>query len=194
MIDDDQDAMSQSHNGLLVPHALAQSLVIGPQQGAFTACSSVGGFNEGLAQPAVSFARFGAQSFVGTDLGGWTQANPGGEMSFIRKPIHLQSQFGHDTLAATYLDPCSLIEDANCLCAAQVRVRFRCHGKRRAALGRLTVTGCLAPLFLSGKVASWVRRVRILGTALHSQAMSNLLISLPYVLVKAVQLSQLTRQ
>jgi hypothetical protein len=33
MINDDQDAMSQSHKRLLVPHALAQSLVIGTQKG-----------------------------------------------------------------------------------------------------------------------------------------------------------------
>jgi hypothetical protein len=32
MIDDDQDAMSQGHNGFLVPHALAQSLGRGTQK------------------------------------------------------------------------------------------------------------------------------------------------------------------
>ncbi len=64
MIDDDQDAMGQSHNRFLVPHALAQSLVIGSQKGALAACSGVGGFNEGLAQPSVPFARFGAEPFV----------------------------------------------------------------------------------------------------------------------------------
>ncbi len=85
MIDDDQDAMSQGHNRFLVSHALAKSLVIRTQKGALTACSGVGSFNEGLTQPAVAFARFGAETFVRTDLGGWTQTDPGAEMGFIRK-------------------------------------------------------------------------------------------------------------
>ena len=34
MIDNDQNTMSQGHKGFLVPHALAESLIIGSQKGA----------------------------------------------------------------------------------------------------------------------------------------------------------------
>jgi len=59
MVDENQDAMSQSHQRFLVSHALAQSLVIGAQKGVFAARGGVGSFNEGLTQPAISLARFG---------------------------------------------------------------------------------------------------------------------------------------
>src|SRR5258706_16039276 len=42
---------------------------MGHRKGSQLACSGIGSFNEGLTQPAISFARFGAQSFVGTDFG-----------------------------------------------------------------------------------------------------------------------------
>ena len=62
MIDDDQDAMSQSHQRFLVSHAPAQSLVIGAQKSVLAVCGGVGGLNEGLTQPAIALARFGAQT------------------------------------------------------------------------------------------------------------------------------------
>jgi hypothetical protein len=42
-----------------------------------------------------------------------------GEMGFIRKAIHLQSQFGHNHLADAHVDPGHLIKDANGSRAAQ---------------------------------------------------------------------------
>jgi hypothetical protein len=67
-------------------------------------------------------------------------------MSFIRKPLHLKSQFGHDNFADAHIDPSHLIEEANCLRATQVLGSFRLHGNRRDALGSFTGNGCLASL------------------------------------------------
>jgi len=57
MVNDNQDAMSQSHDGFLLPHALTQSLVIRTQTGALATCSGVGDLNESLAEPSVPFSR-----------------------------------------------------------------------------------------------------------------------------------------
>jgi len=115
-------------------------------------------------------------------------------MGFIRKAIHLKPQFGHDNFTDAYVDPSHLIEEANRLCAAQLLGSFRLCGKRPDALGRTTGNGGLASLLCGGQGARGVRRVRIIGTALYSQAMSNLLISLPDLVIKEVHLSQLTLQ
>src|SRR5258708_17921437 len=71
MIDDDQDAMSQGHNGFLVAHALVQSLVIGTEKATLTACSTDGGFHQGLEQPATAVAPLCAQPFVRADRCLW---------------------------------------------------------------------------------------------------------------------------
>ena len=69
VIDDEEDAVCQGHDGFLAAQAFLESLVVGPQVGVLAACSSVGGFDERLAQPAIALARFGAQAFAGADLG-----------------------------------------------------------------------------------------------------------------------------
>src|SRR5215467_514523 len=176
VIDDDQDAMSQSHNRFLMPHAFVESLVIGTQKGALTPCSGEGLFNEGLTRPSVPFARFGAEPFVRADRGLWTQTDPGAEMGFIRKAIHLQSQFGHDNFADTHVDPAHLIENANCLRAAQWLESSRLCGERQDALRRLSGNRCLCCLLFGRRVAREIRTVRIVGTTWYSQTMSNLLI------------------
>src|SRR5436853_3268431 len=123
MIDDDENAMGEGHDGLLVSHTLAQSLIISPQICSFTACSSICGLDESLAQPAIPLTSLGTEPFACTDLGIWTQTDPRNEMSFRGKLIHVGSQLGYDDLAKTHVDACHFIEDTDDLSRTQRRLR-----------------------------------------------------------------------
>ncbi len=61
VIDNDQDAVRQGHNGFLAAHAFLEPLVIRPQVGALAARSPMRRLDEGLTQPAVALARFGTE-------------------------------------------------------------------------------------------------------------------------------------
>ncbi|SRR5579875_1301016 len=113
MINDNQDAMSQGHDGFLVSHALAEPLVIGSQKGLFAVCSGLGSLNESLPQPPVPLACRVAEPFARIDLGCWTQTRPGTKMGFGGKAIHHGAKSGRHNLASAHIDTSHLIEQAD---------------------------------------------------------------------------------
>ena len=97
-------------------------------------------------------------------------------MGFIRKAIHLKPQFGHNNLADAHIDPSHLIKDTNRLRTAQELRGFRLRGKRWDSFERLRRNWCLTCLLFGWRVVRGVRCLRVIGIALQTHAMSNLLI------------------
>jgi hypothetical protein len=114
-------------------------------------------------------------------------------MSFIRKALHLQSQFSHDNFADAHIDP-SHPRPRMRIATALLRGLGACGCPEIGGMlsEAATSNGCPSCLLCGCWVARGVRMLSIIGTVWHAQALSNLLISLSYLLVEEVQLAQLT--
>ena len=66
VIDNDQNTMRDRNERLLLANAFAEPAILFSQVGAFTAGSSMGGFDEGRSEPLAAFARFATQALART--------------------------------------------------------------------------------------------------------------------------------
>src|SRR5713226_8550277 len=97
-------------SAFFLPMRLAPPTILFSQVGAFTAGSSMGGFDEGCSEPSAAFARFARQSLACTHFVAGTHPRPGCEMAVTGKPMHLNTNLGQDDLRDPSIDSGNAIQ------------------------------------------------------------------------------------
>src|SRR5262245_17274752 len=98
VVGDDEEAVGDGDDGLLVPAALDQAAVLGGEVGVVFEDGPASAIHEGLAQDAVGKAGTATQAFAGTLVIAGAEAGPGRRMAGSWETRHVAPEFGDDRL------------------------------------------------------------------------------------------------
>src|SRR5438876_6160177 len=98
VVGDDEDAVGDSDDGLLIAAPLDEAAVLGREVGVAFAYGAAGTLDQGLAQGAVGVPSTATQPLARALMVARAEAGPGGRMARRREPRHVAAEFGRDHL------------------------------------------------------------------------------------------------